>query len=116
MPAVEQHRPEELVLYSMAECMAGEVTGEVKLDLWNAAVPALPVSARDESANSTDARPVARQRSPPLLRGATLASSTSSIASPAVTRRWSRLRQHGRPPLRGRREFKVPNALIRPWS
>ena len=47
--------PEELVLYGMAECMAGEVTGEVKLYLWNAAVPALPVIARDENANSTDA-------------------------------------------------------------
>ena len=49
------NRPEELVLYGMAECMAGEVTGEVKLDLWNAAVPALPVIARDENASSTDA-------------------------------------------------------------
>ena len=49
------NRPEELVVYGMAECMAGEVTGEVKLDLWNAAVPALPVIARDESASSTDA-------------------------------------------------------------
>ena len=48
------------------------------------------------------------------MRGATSASSTHSIASPAVTRRWSRLRQHRRPPLQGRREFKVPNALIHP--
>ena len=49
------NRPEELVLYGMAECMAGEVTGEVKLDLWNAVVPILPVIAMDENANSTDA-------------------------------------------------------------
>ena len=49
------NRPEELVLSGMAECMAGEVTGEVKLDLWNAAAPALPVIARDESTSSTDA-------------------------------------------------------------
>ena len=49
------NRPEELVLYGMAECMAGEVAGEVKVCLWNAAVPALPVIARDENANSTDA-------------------------------------------------------------
>ena len=38
--------PEELVLYGMAEDMAGEVTGEVKLYLWDAAVPALPVIAQ----------------------------------------------------------------------
>ena len=38
--------PEELVLYGMAEGMAGEVTGEVKLYLWDAAVPALPVIAQ----------------------------------------------------------------------
>ena len=37
---------EELVLYGMAEGMAGEVTGEVKLYLWDAAVPALPVIAQ----------------------------------------------------------------------
>ena len=49
------NRPEELVVYGMAECMAGEVTGEVKLDLWNATVPALPVIARDENADSTNA-------------------------------------------------------------
>ncbi len=49
------NRPAELVLYGMAECMAGEVNGEVKLYLWNAAVPVLSVIARDERANSTDA-------------------------------------------------------------
>ena len=38
--------PEELVLYGMAEGMAGEVTGEVHLHLWDAAVPALPVIAQ----------------------------------------------------------------------
>ena len=38
--------PEELVLYGMAEDMAGEVTGEVKFYLWDAAVPALPVIAQ----------------------------------------------------------------------
>ena len=37
---------EELVLYGMAEGMAGEVTGHVKLYLWDAAVPALPVIAQ----------------------------------------------------------------------
>ena len=37
---------EELVLYGMTEGMAGEVTGEVKLYLWDAAVPALPVIAQ----------------------------------------------------------------------
>ena len=37
---------EELVLYGMAEGMAGEVTGAVKLYLWDAAVPALPVIAQ----------------------------------------------------------------------
>ena len=37
---------EELVLYGMTEGMAGEVTGEVKLCLWDAAVPALPVIAQ----------------------------------------------------------------------
>ena len=38
--------PEELVLYGMADGMAGEVTGEVKLYLWDDAVPALPVIAQ----------------------------------------------------------------------
>ena len=38
--------PEELVLYGMAEGMAGEVTGELKFYLWDAAVPALPVIAQ----------------------------------------------------------------------
>ena len=37
---------EELVLYGMAEGMAGEVSGQVKLYLWDAAVPALPVIAQ----------------------------------------------------------------------
>ena len=37
---------EELVLYGMTEGMAGEVSGEVKLYLWDAAVPALPVIAQ----------------------------------------------------------------------
>ena len=37
---------EELVLYGMAEGMAGEVDGHVKLYLWDAAVPALPVIAQ----------------------------------------------------------------------
>ncbi|MCY4669827.1 MAG: fibronectin type III domain-containing protein [Rhodococcus sp.] len=37
---------EELVLYGMTEGMAGEVTGEVKFYLWDAAVPALPVIAQ----------------------------------------------------------------------
>ena len=37
---------EELVLYGMTEGMAGEVTGEVHLHLWDAAVPALPVIAQ----------------------------------------------------------------------
>ena len=37
---------EELVLYGMTEGMAGEVTGNVKLYLWDAAVPALPVIAQ----------------------------------------------------------------------
>ena len=37
---------EELVLYGMTEGMAGEVTGAVKLYLWDAAVPALPVIAQ----------------------------------------------------------------------
>ena len=37
---------EELVLYGMAADNAGEVMGEVKLYLWDAAVPALPVIAQ----------------------------------------------------------------------
>ncbi len=37
---------EELALYGMAEDMAAEVTGEVKLYLWDAAVPALPIIAQ----------------------------------------------------------------------
>ena len=37
---------EELVLYGMTEGMEGEVTGEVNLYLWDAAVPALPVIAQ----------------------------------------------------------------------
>ena len=37
---------EELVLYGMTEGMAGEVTGEVKLYIWDAAVPALPIIAQ----------------------------------------------------------------------
>ena len=37
---------EELVLYGMTEGIAGEVTGEVKLYLWDAAVPALPIIAQ----------------------------------------------------------------------
>ena len=38
--------PEELVLYGMTEDMVGEVTGEVKFYLWDAAVPALPIIAQ----------------------------------------------------------------------
>ena len=37
---------EELVLYGMTEGMEGEVTGEVKFYLWDAAVPALPIIAQ----------------------------------------------------------------------
>ena len=37
---------EELVLYGITEGMAGEVTGNVELYLWDAAVPALPVIAQ----------------------------------------------------------------------
>ena len=77
--------PEELVLYGMAECMAGEVAGEVKLYLWNTAVPALSGHRKGRERQLDGRRPVARQRSPPWSRGATLASSTHSIASPAVT-------------------------------
>ncbi len=42
----EGNMPEELVLYGMTEGMAGEVTGEVHLHIWDAAVPALPVIAQ----------------------------------------------------------------------
>ena len=38
--------PEELVLYGMAADNAGEVTGEVKFYIWDAAVPALPIIAQ----------------------------------------------------------------------
>ena len=38
--------PEELVLYGMTEGMAGEVMGEVKFYIWDAAVPALPIIAQ----------------------------------------------------------------------
>ena len=106
------NRPEELVLYVMAECMAGEVTGEVKLDLWNAAAPALPVIARDENANSTDASMLpGNDPSVDARRNLGVEHPLDRLAH-RHTRRWSRLRHHGRPPLRGRREFKVPNALI----
>ena len=37
---------EELVLYGMTEGMEGEVTGEAKFYLWDAAVPALPIIAQ----------------------------------------------------------------------
>ena len=37
---------EELVLYGMAADNAGEVTGQVKLYIWDAAVPALPLIAQ----------------------------------------------------------------------
>ena len=37
---------EELVLYGMAADNAGEVSGEVTLYLWDAAVPALPIIAQ----------------------------------------------------------------------
>ena len=42
----EGNMAEELVLYGMAADNAAEVTGEVKLYLWDAAVPALPVIAQ----------------------------------------------------------------------
>ena len=74
--------PEELVLCGMAECMAGEVTGEVKLYLWNATVPALPVIARDENANSTDAGLLPGNDPLRCCAAQPLASSTDSIASP----------------------------------
>ena len=47
--AVEDNRAEEmeeLVLYGMAADNAGEVTGKVKLYIWDAAVPALPLIAQ----------------------------------------------------------------------
>ena len=43
---MEAEDMEELVLYGMTEGMAGEVTGEVKLYIWDAAVPALPIIAQ----------------------------------------------------------------------
>ena len=42
----EGNMTEELVLYGMAADNAGEVTGHVKLYIWDAAVPALPVIAQ----------------------------------------------------------------------
>ena len=97
----------------MAECMAGEVTGEVKLYLWNVAVPVLPVIARDENANSTDAGMLpGNDPSVDARRNLGVEHPLDRLAR-RHTRRWSRLRQHGRPPLRGRREL-VPNALIHP--
>ena len=42
----EGNMAEELVLYGMAADNAGEVTGHVKLYIWDAAVPALPVIAQ----------------------------------------------------------------------
>ena len=47
--AVEDNTPEdreELVLFGVAADNAGEVTGEIRLYLWDAAVPALPVIAQ----------------------------------------------------------------------
>ena len=47
--AVEDNTPEdreELVLFGVAADNAGEVTGEIRLHLWDAAVPALPVIAQ----------------------------------------------------------------------
>ena len=58
---------------------------EVKLYIWNAEVPALPVIARDENANSTDASLLPGNDPLRCCAGATLASNTDSIASPAVT-------------------------------
>ena len=37
---------EVLILYGMTENNAGEVTGNVTLHLWDAAVPALPIIAQ----------------------------------------------------------------------
>ena len=42
----EGNMAEELVLYGMTEGMAGEVTGELKFYIWDAAVPALPIIAQ----------------------------------------------------------------------
>ena len=42
----DDNMPEELVLYGMAADNAGEVSGEVKFYLWDAAVPALPIVAQ----------------------------------------------------------------------
>ena len=42
----EGNMPEELVLYGMTEGMAGEVTGQLKFYIWDAAVPALPIIAQ----------------------------------------------------------------------
>ena len=42
----ESNMAEELVLYGMAADNAGEVMGEVKFYLWDAAVPALPIIAQ----------------------------------------------------------------------
>ena len=42
----EGNMPEELVLYGMAADNAGEVMGEVKFYIWDAAVPALPIIAQ----------------------------------------------------------------------
>jgi hypothetical protein len=42
----EGNMPEELVLYGMAADNVAEVTGEVHLHLWDAAVPALPIIAQ----------------------------------------------------------------------
>ena len=47
--AVEDNTPEdreELVLFGVAADNAGEVTGEIRLHLWDAAVPALPIIAQ----------------------------------------------------------------------
>ena len=42
----EGNMPEALVLYGMAADNAGEVTGQVKFYIWDAAVPALPIIAQ----------------------------------------------------------------------
>ena len=42
----EGNMAEELVLYGMAADNAGEVTGQVKFYIWDAAVPALPIIAQ----------------------------------------------------------------------
>ncbi len=46
MPENEGNMAEELVLYGMAADNAGEVMGEVKFYIWDAAVPALPIIAQ----------------------------------------------------------------------